>query len=250
MTNFASRVFCCTLVAMLAFGNDASAQDGGKFKPWQLTYKAQDLDVLVVSYKDGSAKTNYYVTFTLTNNSKNPAPLGLHIVATVGRGKRTQKHIAFGHPDAEAFYKRMSRASDIKNVQEINAMKTLAPGKSVKGIAVFGAFDRRWNDVTVSVTGLRPRAIHTRVRKFGNAGFTLAHPAYNAHNAAVMKKAGKDADYTEPFVVLQQTIVHSAMFTRRGDEFAPQLDPITRTNVDWTVRNPKIVIEKKKLYSE
>lgn len=239
---------CAGLVAVV-FASTAQAEPK-TFKPWKLTYEQRDLDVLVVSYKDGSARTNYFVTYTITNNSKNPAPLGIHIVATVGRGRRVKTHIALPHPHAETFFRRMANSKDTKNVQEINAIKTLAPGKSVKGIAVFGSFDRQWNDVTIRVTGLEPRAIHTRVKKYGSNGFTLPHRAYNGHNKVVLAKAGKEPDFTEHFAVVAQTIQFETKFTRMGDEFAAQLDPIIALGSDWTVKDAKIVIEKKKLYSK
>jgi len=243
-------VACACLLAM-AFAMHASAEDTKAFEPWAIKFENKNLDVLVVSYKDGSAKTSYYLPFTITNTGKAPAKLGLHMVAHVGTNpKKKRSHIALPHPDAELFYKRMARSKDIKNVQEINAMKMLAPGKSVKGIAVFGSFDRQWNDVTIRVTGLEPRAIHTRVKKYGSNGFTLPHRAYNSHNKGVLGKAGKEPDFTEHFAVVSQTIQYETMFTRLGDEFAAQLDPIIALGSDWTVKNAKIVIEKKKLYSK
>jgi hypothetical protein len=243
------KIALCAGLVALVFASPAQAEPK-TFKPWKLSFEQRDLDVLVVSYKDGTARTNYYVPFTITNNSKNPAPLGLHLVATVGRGKRIKTHIALPQPHAETFFRRVANSKDTKNVQEINAMKTLAPGKSVKGIAVFGTFDRQWNDVTISVTGLEPRSIHTRVKKYGSNGFTLPHRAYNGHNKVVLAKAGKDADFTEHFVVVSQAISYEMKFTRKGDEFAPQMDPIFAIGSDWTVKNPKIVIVKKKLYSK
>ena len=223
----------------LAFTSPATAAE---FKPWKLTFEPDELDVAVVSYQDGSARTFYYLHFTLTNNGKNDAPLGLHMVAHVGSNPRKRKtHIALPQPDAETFYKRMARNSDIKNIQEINAMKTLAPGKSVKGIAVFGTFSREWDTAKVVVTGLEPRAIPTRVRVFGGNDFTLPHRAYHAHNKVVRKKAGKDADFSDKFVILQHNIAFEMNFKRKGDEFAPQLDPIIALGTNWTVLNPKIV---------
>ncbi|MHC4953516.1 MAG: hypothetical protein ACYTGZ_06470 [Planctomycetota bacterium] len=244
----------CAGLLVLAFAQPATAQEKKKFEPWKLTFQSEKLDVLVVSYRDGSARTFYYLPFTVSNKGKVPAQLGLHLVAHVGSDPRKRKsHIALPFPDAELFYKRMARSKDIKNVQDINAMKTLAPGQSVKGIAVFGTFDRHWDNATIDVTGLEPRAISTRVRNYGNNGFTLAHRAYHRHNKSVLKKVGKDAEYTEPFVVLQHRVALKLKFHREGDEFAPQLDPIFADGEDWDVLAtppPKIVLTKKLPYAK
>lgn len=240
-------VACAGLLAM-AFALPASAQEAKSFEPWALKFENKNLDVLVVSYRDGSAKTFYYLPFTIKNNGKVPAKLGLHMVAHVGTNpKKKKSHIALPHPDAELFYKRMARSKDIKNVQEINAMKELAPGASVRGVAVFGQFNREWDKATVVVTGLEPRAIPTRVRQYGSAGFTLTHRAYHRHNAAVKKKAGPEAEYTEPFVVLKHLVALKLGFHREGDEFAPQLDPIYSDFTEWDVLEkpaPEVVLVK------
>jgi len=236
------KLAVCTGFLALAFAAPSEAE----WKRWSLDFEYQPLDTLVVSYRDGSARTFYVLPFTVTNNGQDEAPLGLHMVAHAGTNpKKRKEHIALPHEDAEVFYRRMARNSDIKNVQEINALKTLAPGKSVRGLAVFGTFDREWDKARVVVTGLEPRAIPTRVRIFGNNGFTLPHRAYHEHNAEVMKKAGKDADFADKFVVLQHNVAFEMEFMRKGDEFAPQLDPIIALGTDWTVQSPKIVREIK-----
>ena len=244
----------CAALLTLAFALPTHAQDDAK-GTWALDFKPGKLDVLVVSYKDGSARTFYYLPFTLSNKSKVKAVLGLHIVANVEGGSRlnNKTHIGLPHPDAEVFYKRMARSADIKNVQEINGMKELAPGQSVRGIAVFGAYNREWRSAEVVVTGLEPRAISARVKKFGASGFTLPHRAYYHHNKRVLKKAGKDADYTEPFVILQHSVARKLRFRREGDEFAPQLDEIIPDGFEWDVLQkpaPKIVLEKKPPFSK
>lgn len=237
------KLAVCAGLLAFAFATPSEAE----FKAWKLSFEHQPLETLVVSYQDGSARTFYVLPFTVTNKGENDAPLGLHMVSQVGSSPRKRKaHIAMPSRDAEVFYRRMARNSDIKNVQELNAMKTLGAGKSAKGLAVFGTFSREWDVARVVVTGLEPRAISTRVRVFGSHGFTLPHRAYHAHNKAVREKAGKDADSTDKFVVLKHNIAFEMTFERQGDEFAPQLDPIIARGTDWTVQNPKIALEIKK----
>ena len=92
-----------------------------------------------------------------------------------------------------------------------------------------------WDRARIVVTGLEPRAIPTRVRVFGSdeKDFTLPHRAYSAHNKAVRKKAGKDADFQDKQVVLRHNIAFEMNFKRKGDEFAPQLDPIRGRDVSF-----------------
>ncbi|MHC4940757.1 MAG: hypothetical protein ACYTHK_17590 [Planctomycetota bacterium] len=237
------KLAVCAALLAFAFATPSEAE----FEAWKLKFDYQPLETLIVSYQDGSARTFYALPFTITNKGENDAPLGLHMVAHVGSSPRKRKtHISMPSQDAEVFYRRMARSSEIKNVQQINAMKTLGAGKSVKGLAVFGTFDREWDVARVVVTGLEPRAIPTRVRVFGSNGFTLPHRAYHAHNKAVMKKAGKDADYSDKFVVLKHNVAFEMNFERQGDEFAPQLDPIIARGTNWTVMNPEIVLDIKK----
>jgi len=232
-----TKLAVCAGLLALAFASPSEAE----WKRWSLKFENQPLDVLVISYRDGSSQSLYAMPFTVTNDGDAEAPLGLHMVAHVGSNPLKKKtHIALPHQDAEVFFRRMARNSEIKNVQEINAMKTLAPGQSVKGLAVFGTFSREWDDAKIVVTGLEPRAIPTRVRVFGSNGFTLPHRAYHAHNAKVMEKAGKDAEYTDKMVVLRHNVALELDFRRKGDEFAPQLDPIIGAGTNWTVLDPKI----------
>jgi len=238
---------CAALLALLIAAPAAAQSDGDSgWKPWKLDIKTMPLDVRVVNYRDGSARTFYAMPFTITNNGDTEAPLGIHMVAHVGTNPKKRKtHIALPHRDAEELYRRLSNNTEIKNVQEINAMTTLAPGKSVLGVAVFGTFDREWDKTTIVVTGLEPRAIPTRIRDYGNNGFTLPHRAYHAHNEKVTKSAGKDAEYTDRNVVLQHNVALELTFGRKGDEFAPQLDPIIPLGTNWTVLEPKVVRELK-----
>ena len=124
-------------------------------------------------------------------------------------------------------------------------MKTLKAGASIRGIAVFGTFNREWDIATVTVSGLEPQALHCRVRQYGDSGFTLAHRAYYHHNNRVRQKAGKGAETTEPQVVVSHDVIWKMRYRREGDEFGPHLDPIIMNGEGWDVVNPKIVMEKK-----
>lgn len=225
-------------------GGGLLAQEAERFEPWQIAFSHEPLAVITVPYKDGSAKPFYILPFTLENRGTVAADLGIHVKAVVGSNPRKQRtHVAVPEPDAEEFVRRLSRTPDLKSVQEINRMGKLEPGAKVRGIAVLGSFDREWDVATVSVAGLEPRAIHARVRTFGDKGFTLAHRAYHGHNAAVRKAAG-EAEGTDLYAIVRHQVIWKMQFHREGDEFAPHLDPIVMDSEGWDVTNAEIVHRK------
>jgi hypothetical protein len=117
----------------------------------------------------------------------------------------------------------------------------------VRGIAVFGTFHREWDISTVTVAGLEPYARHCRVRKYGEGGFTVFHRAYDAHNKAVLAKAGPEATFEDTYAILRHNVVWSMKFHREGDEFAPQVDRIILDTEGWALAEPapEIVAEPK-----
>jgi hypothetical protein len=236
------------LPALLLLGAGVAGQEEAARPPaWILAFTHGPLEVHSVTYKDGSARSYNYLTFKLENRGKTEASLALHFKATVGSNpKKRRVLIATPEPDAEESVRRLSRAPDLKNVQQINQMGKLAPGQSVRGIAVFGTFNREWDVAYVTVSGLESAAIHARVRKFGAAGFTMAHRAYHLHNQRVLKKAGKAPEFTEVQAIVQQNVIWKMKFHREGDEYAPHLDPIYLDTEGWDVVEdppPTIVME-------
>jgi hypothetical protein len=249
-----TRLTAGALAILLAlFCGGATAQDSSL--PWQLEFSHQSLKTITVSYEDGSARSVNYLTYTIKNTSDVEASLALHFKAVVGKNPRKQQTlIALPDADAEEFVRRMSRNDKLMNVQQINRHNAsggpgkLNPGETLHGIAVFGEFDREWDVAMITVAGLEPRALKTRVRKYGDAGFTIAHRAYLRHNKAVLAKAGPDADWKDVHGVVQHQVVWRMTFHREGDEFSAQLDPIYLDSEGWDVLAdpaPKIVTEFK-----
>ena len=240
-------------VLMILLARGSSAQDSTK--PWKLEFRHGPMKVITVPYKDGKSRPVNILTFTIKNVSDVEAALALHMKAYVGTNPRkSQVLIALPDADAEEMVRRLGRNPKLINVQQINRHQSggkgpgkLAPGESLDGIAVFGEFDREWGDATVTVAGLEPRAIHARIRKYGDAGFVLFHRAYHRHNKRVREAAGEGAESTDAYAVVQHSVIWKMKFSRVGDEFAPQIDPITLDTEGWDVvadPGPKIVLEK------
>ena len=230
---------------MILVGGGVEAQDAAA--PWSITFSHKPLDVITVPYKDGSATTVYYMLFTLKNQGSSDAKLGVHLSALAGSHPKKQKtHLSLPNKAAEEFVRRMSRSVGLKNVQQINAMGTLKKGQSVNGIAVFGTFNSEWDIAVVTVSGLEPAGLQIRVRKYADAGFTLSHRAYSRHNAAIAKKAGSGAEFTEANAIVRHDVIWVMRYHREGDEYAPQMDPIILDGEAWDViakPAPKIVME-------
>ncbi len=251
--NYRFLAFGLLLLPVLGDGR-VLAQEGESAAPWSLKMRHGPLDVFTINYKDGSARSVYYMTFTLENAGSADAELALHFRAVVGtHPKKRRVHIATADGDVEESLRRLAREPELKNVQEINRMGKLPAKGSLKGIAVFGTFHREWDSATITVAGLEPRAIHCRARQYGDAGFTLAHRAYYHHNARVREKAGPDAQAREFHAIVKHNVVWRMEFHREGDEFAPQLDPIILDREEWDVVSdpgPEIVMEKKPPFSK
>lgn len=212
---------------------------GQEQAPWALDFTHGPLETYSVTYKDGTAKTFYYMTFDVKNGSQAAAPLHLVIKATVGSDLKKRKVLpALPAPDAEESIRRLSRAPDLRNVQEINKTGELKAGESLRGIAVFGTFHREWDVATITVAGLEPYARECRVRKYGDAGFTAFHRAYAAHNQAVLAKAGAGATFQDVHAIVRHNVVWKMQFHREGDEFAPQIDRIYLDAEGWSVSEP------------
>ncbi len=238
----------CALAAALSGGTPAQAAP-----PWNLQLKHSNLESYTLSYKDGSATTVYYMTFELKNASQQAARLALYLRADVqvGRSKiKRHTHHALPQKDAEEAIRRVGRAPGLKNVQAINAMKMLAPGASVRGIAVFGTFHREWDTATIYVSGLESAALHCRVRKYAGAGHTIFHRAYKLHNDRVKTKVGDITTYTEVNAIVKHDVVRVMRFKRKGDEFAANLDPIWSDGEWWDALKSTIVYEKKRVFSK
>jgi len=243
----AAAAFLSLLLPLLA--RPAPAQDEAQ-EPWAIRFSHGPLELITVHYKDGSSAPAHYLIFTLENRGKADAPLALQVRAVVGSHPRKRRvHLALPSPHAEEWVRRIARADDLKNVQQLNdgGKGVLKAGETARGIAVFGEFDAEWDVATITVAGLEPRALRCRVRQFGEE-FTLAHHAYLDRNRAVLARAGKDATWREFNALVSHDVLWSMTYRREGDEFAPQMDPITLEKEAWIVSEdppPKVVLEIK-----
>jgi len=236
------------LAVLGALGASAPAEDVPK-APWSLDFTHAPLELITVSYKDGTSAPAYYMVFRLENKRTVDAPLSLQFRAVVGADpKKQQTLLALPNSDAEEWVRRITRADDLRNVQELNAggKGVLKPGESVRGIAVFGPFDREWDVAVVQVSGLDPRVLQARVRRYANGSFTLAHRAWNERNRLVVEKTSKDETWREFSAVVSFETRWVMTYVREGDEYAPNVDPVVLETERWVVAEtpaPKIEME-------
>ncbi len=232
------------LIPIVFLGTGSIAADTKA--PWRLTFRHGPLDVITINYKNGDARSYMYMRFTLENKSETDATLGgVHFKAIVGTNPRKRKtHVAAPQAEAEESVRRLSRISDLKNVIQIQKMKTLAAGKSVQGIAVLGTWNREWDVTTIHVSGLESGAVTTRVKKYGDL-FTVAHRAYYHRNRRVAEKVSDIADFQEVRAIVKHNVVWSMVYSRKGDEFGAQNDPFIFESEGWDVLSSEIAYEKK-----
>jgi hypothetical protein len=79
-----STLMAVALVALL--GSGVAAQDA-RPAPWALKFTHGPLESYSLTFKDGSSRTYYYIPFTITNTTAQPASLALHFKAIVGSNK-------------------------------------------------------------------------------------------------------------------------------------------------------------------
>jgi hypothetical protein len=243
-----SRRFLAGAAAAALLVLIAPARGEDPAPPWVIDFTHGPLETYSLTYKDGTAKTFYWMTYTIKNGSPTKAPLCLVIKANVSAGLKKREILpALPEPDVEESIRRISRAADLKNVQDINKVKELKPGESLRGIAVFGTFNREWDSATITVAGLEPYARTCRVRKYGEAGFTVPHRAYYAHNQGVVAKAGLDATFQDVHAIVRHNVVWKMDFHREGDEFAPQVDRIFLDGEGWSLLAPPEIVAEPKL---
>lgn len=223
-------------LAALLLGS-AAAQEEAPPAPWSLQFSHGPLQLITVHYRDGSYASAYYMVFTVRNPGPTDAPLSLQFKAIVGSNPRKQQTLlALPHPEAEEQVRRIARADDLKNVQDLNAggKGVLRAGESARGIAVFGAFNREWDVAVVRVSGLEPRAVQARVRGYGDA-FTMVHRAWGERNHRVREKAGAGAQWREFPAIVFHDVQWEMRFAREGDEYGPARDPIHLEREGWIV---------------
>ena len=64
----------------------------------------------------------------------------------------------------------------------------------------------------------------------------------------MLRKAGKDPEFTEVNAIVKHDVIWKMKFHREGDEYGPHLDPIFLDAETWDVVEdppPTIVMEKK-----
>ena len=105
------------LPALFLLGAGVAGQEAAREAAWSLKFTHGPLEVHSVTYKDGSARSFYYLTFKLENKSQTEADLALYMKAAVGsHPKKRREFIAKPEPDAEESVRRLARAPDLKNV--------------------------------------------------------------------------------------------------------------------------------------
>jgi hypothetical protein len=141
------------LSAALALGlsaSVASAQDDAAAKtPWKLDLEPQRFGLMHVAESNGQAPLRWYFLFTLKNSTSEELPLNLAIRVDTD----TKKSFTEGcYPKAEAALEQQL-GKPLASISD--RPKTIKPGETVEGVAIFGGVDRLSARYEVVVSGLR-----------------------------------------------------------------------------------------------
>ncbi|MBI1852024.1 MAG: hypothetical protein HYR85_16930 [Planctomycetes bacterium] len=141
------------LSAVVAFGlagSTASAQDSDTGKaPWKLDFSSQRFGLMHVTEANGQAPLRWYLLFSVKNSTSEELPFNLAFRLDTDRKK---SFIEGCYPKAEAELER-ALGKPLASIAE--RPKTIKPGETVEGVAIWGDVDRLSARYEVVVAGLR-----------------------------------------------------------------------------------------------
>ncbi|MDA1193995.1 MAG: hypothetical protein O2894_02315 [Planctomycetota bacterium] len=225
----------------------ATAADKESRERWMLTFSHGPLRTVTVR-NAGSAATYHYMTIKVANETKHTR--SWHpLVKALTDTKKT--YVAGGYADA---LEEIRRAEKSKNIVLIGTTAGRLPaGTSHETVAIFGAVDPLYDNITVQIFGLVDPTATYKVEQYGDkssgdtvvlgAGSVVVDSAYWDHNQGILKRlkaAAKESggEIAKPSVEYQEVSENrywNMEYQRLGDEFRAEDDIITFHGEGWRV---------------
>lgn len=228
----------------------AAAAKSTAGKRWMLDFSHGRLQRILINDGAGSESTYMYMRFSVTN--KTGLPRDWHPLVTATLDTRSDRpYYAGGFPVA------LDRIRKVVDEPELQAVETtwsnrlegkIKDGETKSLVAIFGPVDAGWSTFHVEFHGLVNPLTTLKAYKYSDTAFTFSEPVYVARNAQVLAELTKSlggAELPKPtseYQVVIEKRVWSVNYTRKGDEFRPDDDPIEFGGEKWLVLGePKLI---------
>lgn len=224
----------------------AEAPAGGK--RWTLDFTHGPLNRVVVG-----ETTHYYMTMTVTNKTGLPRPWRPTVIAHTDTTH--PRYVAGGFAPALEVIRRTEGNAALQPIEASGWKSDPTAGKiqndeTKQLVAIFGPVDPHWSKFRVEVLGLvNPTAI-LKVAKYGEGKWTVSDTAYLERNAKLLEELRSEAAKTGSAMPTPTPEYHEVVesrawvmnYTRSGDEFRPDDDPLKGGRERWEVLGEPVVI--------
>ncbi len=241
--------------ASSAFAEDpapasADAPKAASGKRWMLGFSHGRLQRILIDDGTGNETTYMFMRFEVTN--KTGLPRDWHPLVTATLDTRSDKpYYAGGFPVA------LERIRRVLDEPELQAVETtwskrlegkIKDGETKSLVAIFGPVDAGWSTFHVEFHGLVNPLTTLKANKYSETAFTFSEPVYVERNAQVLADLAKSlggAELPKPtseYHVVIEKRVWAVDYSRKGDEFRPDDDPIEFRGERWLVLGePKLI---------
>lgn len=244
------------VAAVLAFAAPAfvraeDAPAATSARRWTLDFSHGPLRRVLVDDGSGRETTYLYMTMKVANNTGLPRPWRGLVTATVE--SRTEPYVAGGYPTALAAIRRQERNNNLVAFEGTTFREgddgKIPTGTTHELVAIFGPVDAHWARFRVDVYGLVNPVTTFKVLKYGDKQ-VVQEAAYAERNEKVMaelraaaKASGSELPKpTSEYQEVQEIRTYMIEYSRRGDEFRPDDDPIQFVRERWEVLGePKLL---------
>jgi hypothetical protein len=228
----------------------AAAPKSSAGKRWMLDFAHDRLQRVLIDDGTGNETTYMYMKFSVTNKTGLPRDWHPLVTATLDT-RRERPYYAGGFPIA------LERIRKIADDAELQAVETtwskrlegkIKDGETKSLVAIFGPVDAGWSTFHIEFHGLVNPLTTLKAYKYSDTAITFSEPVYVERNAQVLAELTKSlggAELPKPtseYQVVIEKRVWAVDYTRKGDEFRPDDDPIEFGGERWRVLGePKLI---------
>ena len=232
----------------------ADAPKPASGKRWMLGFSHGRLQRVLVDDGTGNETTYMYMRFQVTN--KTGLPRDWHPLVTAKLDTRTTPYYAGGFPVALERIRKVADEPDLQSVETTwskGLEGKIKDGETKSLVAIFGPVDAGWATFHIEFHGLVNPLTTLKAYVYSPGPppvVTFSEPVYVERNAQVLAEFTKTlggAELPKPtseYQVVIEKRVWAVDYTRKGDEFRPDDDPIEFSGERWRVLGePKLVLK-------
>ena len=229
---------------------ESSAATAASGKRWMLALTHGPLQRILIDDGTGNETTYMYMRFQVANKSGLPRDWHPLVTATLDT-RRERPYYAGGFPVALERIKKTVDDPELKAVESTWSKGLdgkIKDGETKSLVAIFGPVDAGWSTFHIEFHGLVNPVTTLKANKYSETAVTFSEPVYVERNAAVLAELAKASGGgelpkpTSEYHVVVEKRVWAVNYTRKGDEFRPDDDPIEFAGERWLVLGePKFI---------